>query len=83
MPDTGAFVHLPDICPNPAFHASHDLTTSTATQTPSSKFEVTVNRVLVHTKVGAGGLMPAGFPDSETKLAPVFAAISAALEGTD
>ena len=48
---------------------------------PSSKFEVTVNGVLCHTKVGDGGLLPAGFPDSEAKLRPIFALISAALEG--
>lgn len=48
-------------------------------QTPTSKFEVTINDKLVHTKVGDGGLMPAGFPDSDTKLAPIFAAIDAAL----
>jgi hypothetical protein len=49
---------------------------------PTSKFEVHVNGVLVHSKIGAGDLLPAGFPDSEVKLKPIFAAISAALEST-
>ena len=48
---------------------------------PTSKFEVLVDGSLVHSKIGDGGLSPAGFPDSEAKLKPVFAAISAALEG--
>ena len=39
-----------------------------ATPTPTSKFEVTVNDVLVHSKIGDNDLTPAGFPDSEAKL---------------
>ena len=52
-----------------------------ATPEPSSKFEVFVNEVLCHSKVGDGGFLPAGFPDSEAKLKPIFAQISAALGG--
>jgi len=47
-------------------------------QTPTSKFEVTVNGVLLHTKVGDGGLSPSGFPDTPAKLTPIIDAISAA-----
>jgi hypothetical protein len=50
------------------------------TPNPSSKFEVTVDGKLVHTKIGAGGLSPSGFPDNEAKLAPIFSAIEEALE---
>lgn len=50
-----------------------------ATPNPSSKFEVTVNGRLVHSKIGASGLLPSGFPDSDAKLAPIFAAIEEAL----
>jgi len=49
-----------------------------ATPTPTSKFEVTVNGVLLHTKVGDGGLSPSGFPDTPAKLTPIIDAISAA-----
>ncbi|KAG1674297.1 hypothetical protein FOA52_013486 [Chlamydomonas sp. UWO 241] len=53
---------------------------SVATPEPSSKFEVTVNGVLVHTKIGDGELLPAGFPDSAEKLGKVLTAIQAAME---
>ncbi len=49
-------------------------------QNPSSKFEVTVNEVLVHSKIGDGGLSPAGFPDTPAKLNPILEAITAAME---
>eukprot|EP00798_Chlamydomonas_sp_ICE-L_P006750 gene6750-3423_t len=51
-----------------------------ATPTATSKFEVTINGKLVHSKIGDGGLMPAGFPDSEKKLTPVLEEIKAAME---
>ena len=60
--------------PNPAISMSYE-----ATPNPSSKFEVSVNGVLLHSKIGAGGLSPSGFPDSEVKLQPIFVAIEEAL----
>lgn len=44
-------------------------------QNPTSMFEVVVNGVLIHSKIGDGGLPPAGFPDNEAKLKPITDAI--------
>ncbi|KAI9002127.1 seleno protein W, 1 [Hyaloraphidium curvatum] len=48
--------------------------TSFSTPTATSKFEVTVGGVLVHSKIGG-----AGFVDNESKLQRIFAAIEAEL----
>lgn len=60
--------------PNPAISMNFEATTH-----PSSKFEVTVNGTLHHTKIGVEGLPPSGFPDTEAKLTPIIAAIEEAL----
>jgi len=57
--------------------------TGEGTPTATSKFEVTVNGKLVHTKVGDEArpdLSPSGFPDTPAKLAVVVSAMQAELQ---